>query len=756
MEPVNDNKDELVENVTTDEVKAEEVKAEETPEQETPAQETVVEAPAEAPEEAPAGETSTQEAATETPTEEAPIEATTEASAEETAVDATTETSTEDTSAEAEPEPPMDPEAAKAERAKKIKLGIVAAGGVFILLAIIYIAAIAGGKTKAIEDEKEPIIVVIPTEAPEEEAEPTVEVIEEEEETPEESLLAVVQGNARYEECYYGDGGSIIVRNGDKIGAIDYTGKEIVPLKYTDIEQLPTKEGMFVLSTSKTENVTEEKDGTTYSYEEVTTTYTLFDNTGKELYKGNNKVVATNDTYILGIEDKENARNTRVEYHKIGTKDKPFLTLYVNDQFSLNGFMDGMTTVMGFTAVPTEDQDTNPTNLYAGTMDEKGKVTWFAKAPGLDAFAKEVAQWKEDNKELQKNIKESNKKIEADNNKEKAVTKKSLQEAIDAIEYADNGEVTHIPMILLDKWGNDFEVEDLDARLAELKEELANMEDEEEIEADEETEAEETDEALEEEGTEEIADDTSNGPVFHMDEILNAPVGGFFIYKDLYDVEDPYSIYTDKGVWFADLDTAYLEADAKKGFRVGNFNNGAVELKGYVLDGEVYYNFGSYMVLHIGDKDVLIDISKGKGMTAESITDKIVVAIYDEINISAANYWMYKDGGKAGYLDLKGQPMKVVYDDATSFVNGYAIAIKNGKAIIINEKFEELEEVSEAKSVELSGDIMSITNSLGTRRYMLKETKENPRGNEIIDATAKDKEDPKATPEAEEKNSKKK
>ena len=35
---------------------------------------------------------------------------------------------------------------------------------------------------------------------------------------------------------------------------------------------------------------------------------------------------------------------------------------------------DGITAVMGFTAVPTEDQDTNPTNLFCGTMDEKGKV----------------------------------------------------------------------------------------------------------------------------------------------------------------------------------------------------------------------------------------------------------------------------------------------------------------------------------------------------------------------------------------------
>ena len=75
-------------------------------------------------------------------------------------------------------EVPVDP--AKADMVKKIKLGIVAVGGVFILIAVLYIAAIAGGRNKAIEEEKQPIVVVIPTEAPEEvtpEPEPTVEVV---------------------------------------------------------------------------------------------------------------------------------------------------------------------------------------------------------------------------------------------------------------------------------------------------------------------------------------------------------------------------------------------------------------------------------------------------------------------------------------------------------------------------------------------------------------------------------------------------
>ncbi len=710
MEPTNEKNEEITEKAEEN-VKTEEISAETKTESEVSAEESQVAETSSVEAGAEASESAEESQVAEVSSVEAGAEATENAeesqAAETSSVEATAE-ATENAEESQETETSSKtPEELKEERIKKIKIGIIAAGGIFILLAIVYIAAMMGGRNKVIEEEPETVIVAIPTEEPEVTAEPTVEaVVEEEEEMPEESLIGVVQGNARYDECVYADGGSIIVRKADKYGAIDYEGKEIVPVKYTEIGQIPTKEGMFVLATSKTESVTEEKDGTTYSYEEVTTTYTLFDSTGKELYKGNNKIVVSGETYILGIEDKEDSRKNRVEYHKLGTKDKPYLTLYVNDQFSLNGFMDGKTTVMGFTAIPTEDQDTNPTNLNCGIMDSNGKIAWFAQAPGIDAFDKEVKQWKEDNKLLQQNIKSSAKK----NKEEKAEEEKE---------------------ILYDEEGNP--IEDAD-----------ELDDEDADELDEESEDDIDDSEEDEDDYDYEEDELAGGPVFHMDEILNAPVGGYFVYKDLYDVEDPYSWYTDKGAWFADLDTAYLSPDDKKGFKVGNFNNGAIDVKGYVVDGEIYYNFGAYMVLTIGDKDVLIDMSKGKGMTTDSITDKIVVAVYDEINISANDYWMYKDGGKAGYLDLKGEPIKVSYDDATSFVNGYALVIRDGKAIIINEKFDELEEIGNAKSVDVAGDVMIINGDTGIRRYMLKETRNAPQGDNIPSAVAE------TTPEAKE------
>ena len=213
----------------------------------------------------------------------------------------------------------------KGDLAKKIKIGIVAAGGVFVLLAAIYAASLMGGKNTAIDKEEPVIAVAVPTEEPEEKvtyAPVTKAVVEEE--PPKESLLSIAQGNARYDDCIYADGGSVIVKKGDLYGAIDYEGKEIAPVKYSQIDELPTKEGMFVLSTSKSQSVTKEKDGTTYSYEEVTTTYTLFDNTGKKLYEGNDAVVASGNVYILAKEDAENSRKNRVEYYRIDKPGKAF------------------------------------------------------------------------------------------------------------------------------------------------------------------------------------------------------------------------------------------------------------------------------------------------------------------------------------------------------------------------------------------------------------------------------------------------
>ena len=610
----------------------------------------------------------------------------------------------------------------KADLAKKIKIGVVAAGGVFIIIAALYAASLMGGKNTAIDKENPVIPVAIPTEEPEKVtyAPITPQVVEEE--PPVESILGVVQGNARYDECVYADGGTVIVRKGDLYGAIDYEGKEIVPLKYAEIEEYPTKEGMFALSNSKTESVTKEQDGTTYSYEEVTTTYTLFDNTGKKLYEGNDAVLASGSVYMLAKEDPQDTRKNRIEYYKLASPSKAFMVLYVNDQFSMNGFKDGITSVMGFTAVPTEDQDTNPTNLFCGTMDEKGKVTWFAKVPGIDEFDEEVAKWKEENKVVIKKTKKN------------TSTKKKVKEK----KYDEDGNEIEDDENLEDDENTDEEDQDID-------------ETEEEKENDEElTDTEQKDESEEDEN--EI--DVSAGPVYHMNEILNAPNGGYFVYKDLLDVEDSYSWYTDKGVWYADLDTAFMKADQKKGFVLGNFNNGAVEAKGFIFDGEKYYNLGPNMVLKVGDKDVLIDISKGQGMTKETLTDKIVLSIHDEINICEADYWMYRDGNKYGYLDRKGKETKDTYDDATSFVNGYALVIKEGKAVIIDDQFKEVEEISAADDVDVAGDVFIISAKDGIRRYMLKSVRENPTGTKTTSSGTETIPEAKTTPDAKDKKNK--
>ncbi|MBR5359259.1 MAG: WG repeat-containing protein, partial [Lachnospiraceae bacterium] len=210
----------------------------------------------------------------------------------------------------------------------------------------------------------------------------------------------------------------------------------------------------------------------------------------------------------------------------------------------------------------------------------------------------------------------------------------------------------------------------------------------------------------------------------------------------------------DKGTWYADLDTSFMKADAKKGFALGNFNNGAVEAKDYVYDGESYYNFGKYMVLKVGDKDVLIDITKGQGMTNETLSDKIVVAIYDEIFMTDADYWRYRDGNKYGYLDLKGKPLKDTYDDATDFVNGYALVIKEGKARIINDKFEEVEEINAATDVESAGDVFTVTADKDVRRYILKTVRENPTGKKDDKKTQASGAEATPTPKADDKKKK--
>lgn len=92
-------------------------------------------------------------------TEMEATEVKTEQSAEaKEAVQVTEEAKAAETAGEPETtEPEKTPEeiaAAKAEKSKKIKFGVIGAGGAFILLAIVYLAAVAGGKNATIEKEE--------------------------------------------------------------------------------------------------------------------------------------------------------------------------------------------------------------------------------------------------------------------------------------------------------------------------------------------------------------------------------------------------------------------------------------------------------------------------------------------------------------------------------------------------------------------------------------------------------------------------
>lgn len=601
--------------------------------------------------------------------------------------------------------------AAAVAKSNKVKIGFIVAGLIFILLAAVYAAAVAGGRTNNIP-------VAMPDTVEEVQPEPTKEEkvtviipspeVEEEEETKEESLLAIMLGNRRYDECIYADGGVVIVRKGDLYGAMDYEGNEIAAVKYAEIIQRPTKGGRFILANSKVESVTEEQDGATLSYEKTVTTYTLFDNEGNKIFEGNNQIATSDDVYMMAIEDDKDVRNNRIEYYRYDGKNKAFMVIYVKDAFSMIGFNDGKTVVYGFTAIPTEDQDTNPTNLVCGIMDERGKVSWFATAPGISEFYDEVAVWKEENKTI------------------KTTTKKK-KKANMVTSYDEDGNEIQI---------SEDELENGDSESEEKDDSEEDLED-----------VELTEEELE---TIEEEVDLSSGPEFHMDGVLNAPVDGYFVVKDIYDINDAYSFYDTKGNWIADLDTSYMQEDAKKGFVTGNFNNGSVTVSKYLKNGQLMYNYGTLMVLNIGKKDVLIDVSKAKGMKADSLNNKIVLAIYDDIVISDSEYWVFHDGERSGYIDHKGNEQKLIFDDATVFYEGKALVTKSGSAFIIDEALNDIEEISEASNVDVAGDLIMVFRDGVTKNYILKENRDNPLG---IKEEAAD-EDPKSATPATEQNTK--
>ncbi|MCH5250737.1 MAG: sigma-70 family RNA polymerase sigma factor [Lachnospiraceae bacterium] len=198
--------------------------------------------------------------------------------------------------------------------------------------------------------------------------EPQQEVQEQESETQAEAseeagLNEILVLDASYESYGNAYGGSIPVKKNGMWGAINYDNNEIVPCEYTNFYAAPDNSGNFIL------------------YNSDIMEYFLFDNAGKTVYQGTDKVRASGGMYITLHEGDETAR---IEYHSMDG------TVLVSEecevaQARINGFYDGISNIynsvgsdyiyvdMGSAAPGPYEDDIVP---RIGTVDLSGDLSW--------------------------------------------------------------------------------------------------------------------------------------------------------------------------------------------------------------------------------------------------------------------------------------------------------------------------------------------------------------------------------------------
>ena len=143
------------------------------------------------------------------------------------------------------------------------------------------------------------------------------------------------------------------------------------------------------------------------------------------------------------------------------------------------------------------------------------------------------------------------------------------------------------------------------------------------------------------------------------------------------------------------------------------------DYRGYYQDGYFLYNYGSKMVWIIGEKEILVDLSRAPGMTVETLDSNIALAVYDGIYMSDETYWLVKSGEQFGYIDQEGNEKKM-YDDASDFVDGKALVITDGVANLIDENFEVVQEIGPADSVAACGSLFTVTTGEEKYLYVIK------------------------------------
>jgi len=135
------------------------------------------------------------------------------------------------------------------------------------------------------------------------------------------------------------------------------------------------------------------------------------------------------------------------------------------------------------------------------------------------------------------------------------------------------------------------------------------------------------------------------------------------------------------------------------------------------------YNYGT--VAGIGlynvdtdalEKVLLIDAAKG----AENDQAACVLGEFDSVKLNGEKYWKAKADGQWGYIDHDGN-MVQTYEELTDFYRGHALVRENGTIYLIDESFEKLEEIGDAGSFGLAGEIFFLIRDGEELFYQLNE-----------------------------------
>lgn len=161
-------------------------------------------------------------------------------------------------------------------------------------------------------------------------------------------------------------------------------------------------------------------------------------------------------------------------------------------------------------------------------------------------------------------------------------------------------------------------------------------------------------------------------------------------------------------------------------------SNASWKIDSYEVNGSLCYSYGTLMSIKLTldeeEKTYLIDLSKLEwrdysgseaykdlsfdevsvfGVRRMIIPDGALLAVSDSLDISDNKYWLVGENGKWGYVDHDGKKQEM-FDDASEFVNGKAMVIKDGKAYYIDENLKCSEEGMEADAVYTYGEMFIV------------------------------------------------